>query len=186
MKKIYAISLTALTVAGLLAAGAGATYAATTGTGTNKPLANLIEKLSTRFSLNATDIQQVFDEERQQMQEQRQTDMQARQKERLDTAVTDGTITQAQEDLILAKHDEIQAFHEGLRDMDATERGEAIKTHIASLKAWAEANGIPERFLPMGGGMGGGRGEGRGMGLGQGQMKGMGMHRGQAAPTDTQ
>ncbi|MCI0479291.1 hypothetical protein L0Y59_01995 [Candidatus Uhrbacteria bacterium] len=174
MNRIRAASLAALTVAGLLTAGVGATYAAS-GPAEGTPFENLIQSISTRFGLDAEEVRQVFDEERGRVQEQRQAGMTERHTERLAQAVTDGDITQAQADLILAKLSEMQAFRESLRDMTPDERQAALETRKDDLKEWATANGIPERFLPMAGRMGAGQGRCQGTGPGNGQGKGMGM-----------
>lgn len=66
----------------------------------------------------------------------------------LDQAVKAGKLTQAQEDLLLAKHTEIRAFEKTLSSMTAADRKIAITNEIAALKAWATANNIPEQYAP--------------------------------------
>jgi len=82
---------------------------------------------------------------------------QASYKTRLDSAVTAGTITQAQENLILAEQTSQQTFMASLKGMTQTQRQAAMKANQANLKAWATTNSIPQKFIP--GGFGG-----RGMG----------------------
>ncbi|MBU1349168.1 hypothetical protein KJ781_03830, partial [Patescibacteria group bacterium] len=64
-----------------------------------------------------------------------------------------------------------------LRDMSVADRNAAIKTQTDALKEWATENGIPERLLPMMGGMGERRGQrmGNGQGPGTGVSARMGM-----------
>jgi len=83
----------------------------------------------------------------------------------LDQAVKDGKITQAQEDLIIAKQAEVKAFRDGLKDKTEADRQAAMKTEMQSIKDWATANNIPEQYVIF---------AGRGRGMGDGGM----MHRG--------
>ena len=64
--------------------------------------------------------------------------------------MTDGKITQAQADLITAKHAELKTFMESLKDKTAAERMEAMKTKMDELKQWAEDNDIPLQYLHLG------------------------------------
>lgn len=99
---------------------------------------------------------------------------------RLEQAVKDGKLTQAQADLIKAKHEEYKTAVEALKDKAAAERQAAIKTLDEGLKSWAKANNIPEQFvMPLGRGLGEGMGRGQGMGK-RGGMTGWGQQGNQA------
>ncbi|MDQ7814686.1 MAG: hypothetical protein RDU25_02715 [Patescibacteria group bacterium] len=168
------LAITAVALAGAATLGTSV-YAAQT-PGVFQDRANgLVQAIATKFNLNATEVQQVFDEQR----EQHQTEMQAKNEERLNErlkqAVTDGKLTQAQADAITAKHEEMQANMEALKDKTQEERQAAIKTQMESLKQWATDNNIPAGYLPMGfgPGRGGMMGEGHaGGGRGMGKMRG--------------
>ena len=109
--------------------------------------AGLVAKIAQRFNLNQADVQTVFDEQRTEMQAQTQT----RIADRISKAVTDGKITQAQADLIIAKEAEIKAFRDGLQGKTKDEIFSAMKTETDSLKQWVKDNNIPAGFLPFGG-----------------------------------
>lgn len=136
-KSLFAIST--LAVLGLGAFSALPTYAASNTTG-------LIDRLVERFSLNRNDVQAVFDEHRSELGVQHEQAM----KDRLTQAVTNEKITQAQSDLITAKHAELKTFMESLKDKTMEERREAMKTKMDELKQWAEDNNIPLQYLHLG------------------------------------
>ena len=120
----------------------------------------LVEALAARFNLNTADVQAVFDEQRGQMQ----VDREAKEAEHLSQAVTDGKLTQEQADVITAKRDEMRSFMESLSTLDESARRDAMKTKQDELKKWAEDNGVSASFLwggPFGGRMFGGMGHGR-------------------------
>ncbi len=171
MKIFNKLAIGAAALAGTATLGAGV-MAATVTTGTN-PMNHLANAIASKFNLNPTDVQKVFDEERTQMQAQRQAQGAARVQERLDQAVKDGKLTQAQKDMILAKHVEMQNFMKSLDGKTPVERQAAMKTEMDAVQAWAKTNNIPEEYVMMFGN--GGRGLGQGMGKGMGMGKGKGM-----------
>ncbi len=124
--------------------GLSAVSAATsTGTG------SLASKLATAFHLNQADVQKVLDQNRADHQTERAAD----EKTRLDAAVKAGTITQSQEDLIIAKQKELQAAREANKDSAADDATRDAK--MDALKQWATDNKIPMDLLRPGHGMGG-------------------------------
>ncbi len=148
---------------GLSAAGAGVIHAASSTAQTN-PVSSLVTAISQKFNLKQSDVQQVFDQQRQQMDTQRQQ----AEKDRLTQAVKDGKLTQDQADKISAKMIELQAQREANKNAfegkTLAERQALIKTEMDSLKQWATDNKIPTEFLPLGGPKMGHRG-GPGMGM---------------------
>ena len=162
MKKslIAASVAAAIGTAGLV--GVTAVNAATT-TSTTNPMSSLVDALASKFNLNKTDVQAVFDAQRTQMEAERETQVKA------DVAqlVTDGKITQAQADKINAKRAELQKEREANKDTVSTKTREEMKTEMdakrTELEKWATDNGISTDYLRylMGGGHGhGGRGLG--------------------------
>jgi hypothetical protein len=107
---------------------------------------SLAGKIASAFHLNQTDVQKVIDTDRadhRAAMEQKFTD-------RLNQAVTDGKITAAQKDQILAKQKELTDTLEANKDKDPAARHAAIKTEMDSLKQWATDNKIPLNLLgPM-------------------------------------
>lgn len=158
MKKHLAIAATAATI-GLAGLGAGVAHAATTDNTTkNDPMSSLVDKIATKFNLNKTEVQQVFDQQKTEMQAQRETQVKA------DVAklVTDGKITQAQADLINAKRAELEkqrdADKASFESMSDADRKTAMDKKKAELEAWAKQNNIDSQYLRYV--MGGGRGHG--------------------------
>lgn len=137
---VTALGITTITGAGIANA---ATDTTSSGVGAN----SLVTKLAEKFKLNKTEVQAVFDEQRSARVAEREQAM----KDRLATAVKDGTITQAQSDTITAKLAELKAAREANRDKPAQERRAAMKIERDNLKQWAEDNDIDLSFLrPVG------------------------------------
>jgi Spy/CpxP family protein refolding chaperone len=151
-KKALLVTGAATTIGLSTMAGAASAAAAnsTNDTGENKGIDSLVEKIATRFNLNKDQVQEVFDENR----EERHKEMQARLEERLDEAVTAGKITSEQKTLILNKLEEMHAYMESLKGKAPEERKELMKQKHDELKQWAEDNDIPTEYLPMGRGHG--------------------------------
>lgn len=156
------LMLSAVTVLGL--GGIAALHAAPTDAAGNST--NLIDRLVQRFNLNKSDVQEVFDEQRQAMEAQREQEM----KDRLAQSVTDGKLTQAQADLITAKHNELKSFMDSLKDKTPQERHDALKTKMDEIKQWAQDNNIPLQYLHLGGPRPRGFGHGFGGHMGMGMM----------------
>ena len=173
LKTIKTLAITSAVVAGVAAFGTTAIHAATPSETMARPnhMASLVTALSKKFNLNQVDVQKLFDEQRTQMHQERETKHAEQLKTRLAQAVTNGKLTQAQADLITTKQAELKTLMESLKDKTETERQAAMKTKMNELKQWATTNGIPEQFAAFGpmGGHGGGRGPG-----GPGGMKGPG------------
>jgi hypothetical protein len=158
------IIITALAIATL---GAGIltsskVFAQTTPSG-NNPMSTLIQKIATKFGLNTSDVQAVFDQDRTDQEAQQETDYEAR----LTQAVTDGKITEAQKQLILTKHKELEASRQNqMQNMQGktdTERKAAMESERTALETWAKENNIDMSYLMGGRGMGH-RGGPKGMG----------------------
>lgn len=116
----------------------------------------IVKKLVERFNLNTEEVQQVFDEAR----EERQQEMQARFEERLNQAVSEGKINQEQKEAIIAKKDEMKANRGKFKDLAPEERHQNREAHRQEMETWAEENGIDLDLVPMllGGGHRGGFG----------------------------
>ena len=145
-QKLFATSIASVGVAAIVGV-AGVSAATSTSSG------NLASKIATVFHLNQADVQKVIDQNRADHQAQ----LQVANKARLDAAVKAGTITQAQEDLIIAKQQELQAARVAAKGStaDPATRRAAMKTQMDALKQWATDNKIPMNLLrPMGGGHG--------------------------------
>ena len=104
MKKvIIASSIAALGVTGL---AGGAVFATANSTSGTDPMSGLVSAISTKFNLKKDDVQKVFDEQRAQMETQREQEV----KDQVAQLVKDGKLTQAQADKINAKRAELDQF----------------------------------------------------------------------------
>ena len=154
MKKKLLLSAAVVTLAGLSYFGTGYTFAQST----DSQSTTLVQKIATKFGLNQTDVQAVFDEHRDEHHQQ----MQTRFEEKLTQLVKDGKLTEEQKTKIIAKFSEMKeqndTTREAMRDKTPEERKAARDTKQEELKTWAEANGIDVDVLT------GAFGPGRGMG----------------------
>ena len=98
----------------------------------------IVAKIAERFNLNVTDVQSVFDEER----DERRAEMYARFSEYLDELVSSGKITVNQKDTILAKHEELQNQIDELRSLPAEQRREKMKSLHDDFKNWLNDQGL--------------------------------------------
>ena len=139
MNKKILMPVIAFAIISMSTFGASAAYAQTTD---SSPFQSLIQKIVEKFGLKQADVEAVFEEHRNQMQQE----MQQRMETRLSEAVTNGTITEEQKQLILKKHEEIQAEHEknkeSWQNMTQEERKAEHEKRQAEMKAWAGENGI--------------------------------------------
>lgn len=147
MKKHLAIAATAATI-GLAGLGAGVANAATSDSSTKTdPMSSLVDKIATKFNVNKTEVQQVFDTQKAEMQAERETKVMAD----IAKLVTDGKITQAQADFINAKRAELRVARESDTSTDDTatraERKAAMDNKKSELEAWASDNGIDSTYL---------------------------------------
>lgn len=147
VKKPLLVAGIASTVALGGVAGSGIVSAATPGNGSPSGQSNLVDAIASKFNLNKSDVQAVFDQNRQNREAERQQKFEAR----LDRAVKDGKITSAQKDQILAKQAELKSYMESIKDKSPKERHQLMKTKLDELKAWAKENNIPLQYLGPGG-----------------------------------
>lgn len=118
----------------------------------------IVDKIAKKFDLNKDDVQKVFDENRAEHEAERQQ----RLEKKLDKAVSDGKITSAQKDQIIAKLGEMKSFFDSLKDKSPAERKASLKAKRGELQQWAKDNNIPDGLLMpegMHGGFGGHRPE---------------------------
>jgi len=134
-KNVVAATVGSLAFAAIL--GAGAIYAQ----GGNLQTNDLPQLIAQKFNLNQDEVQTVFDQYREQRREQRQQENQQRMEENLNQAVADGKITESQKQLILQKHQEMQAERES-ETFDPGQGRENARKHHDEMEQWAKDNGI--------------------------------------------
>lgn len=157
MKPVSLLTSLAVTAALITTAGIGVSYAAEQNTDQANPMESLVSAIATKFNLSETDVQAVFDEQRDQMEAEREQIF----ADKIAQAVTDGDLTQDQADQLQDKRNAIESLRESLADSTDEERREAMKTAMDELHQWALDNNIPREYVPMGGpGMHGHHGRG--------------------------
>lgn len=158
-------AITAISAAGFT--GVQIASAATDTTSTN-PMTSLVDAVSTKFNLNKTEVQAVFDEQRSVMEAEREAEV----KEQIAQLVSDGKLTKDQADKLTAKRAELKAERETNRDehqaLTADERKAVVAEHKTELDAWFNETGIDTQYRYL---LTGGHGRGGQGGLGFGTMK---------------
>ncbi len=160
IKPMLAVAMTSAAVGGATLLG-GALVSAQSNTNST----GIVDKIASRFNLNPSDVQQVFDEAHQ----ERESAMKQKVSEHLQSKVDDGTITNEQKSAIEAKLVEMDAKRDTLRDQELSpkERRDAMRSLHEELKTWADSQGIDLQSLLPSGGKGHGR---HGMGHGGDMM----------------
>lgn len=142
MKKVLIGATMAVIALGLCAAVAvNAQFRS--GDGSASPL---VQKLVERFNLNAEEVQEVFEEAREEMRQETQ----ARFEERIgDEANRIGldSLTDEQKEALSAKREELRERVEAFKNLSAEERQTKMEELRGELEAWAEENGIDSEML---------------------------------------
>lgn len=145
---IVAAAITTLGVGGAMSLN-GVVNAATDTTSSD-PMSSLVQKIADKFNLNKSDVQAIFDQQRDEMETQREQAF----KDRLAQAVKDGKLTQDQADKITAKAAELKANRDANRNkfksMTEEERHAAMKSERDALDQWVNDNDIPTEYLHFG------------------------------------
>lgn len=141
--KINKIALGAL-VLGLMVSSMGVAEASRPGAfGDNNPMQDLVAKISEKFNLNPNEVQQVFDEQRDAMKAKHKEQEVAR----LTKAVSEGKLTQAQADLIVAKRAELQNLRISFEGKSKDEIVVLMQSQKVELEKWIAENNIPKEFM---------------------------------------
>lgn len=151
MKKvIIASSIAALGVTGL---AGGAVFATANSTSGTDPMSGLVSAIATKFNLKKDNVQKVFDEQRTQMETQREQEV----KDQVAQLVKDGKLTQAQADKINAKRAELVKEREANRtseqNLTDAQRKTKMEERKTTLDTWLKDNNIDSQYayLLMGG-----------------------------------
>ena len=156
MKKvIIASSIAALGVTGL---AGGAVFATANSTSGTDPMSGLVSAIATKFNLKKDDVQKVFDEQRTQMETQREQEV----KDQVAQLVKDGKLTQAQADKINAKRAELVKEREANRtseqNLTDAQRKTKMEERKTALDTWLKDNNIDSQYVYLLMGGHGGRG----------------------------
>ena len=104
---------------------------------------SLVAAIATKFNLNQSDVQAVFDEQREKHQAERKAEIETK----LTQAVADGKITEAQKQAILARHQEMQSNRpdkDEMRNMTAEQRNAKMEERRSEMNAWLSTNGLSQ------------------------------------------
>ncbi|MCL4374787.1 hypothetical protein M1523_02910 [Patescibacteria group bacterium] len=173
-KKPWLSLIAVVLVTGTILSVSQPAYAANGWLGNNNVFSRLVEFISQKFGLDKTQVQNAVNDFKQQEKAKitpRPTmtpeDQQAREKKRLDNSVSQGKITQAQEDAIIAELNALKTKYPFSSTTTADQRKTQMQNLQNELQSWAQANGINAKLIwPIGVG-GGFVGEMRGMGRGR-------------------
>lgn len=156
-KKVIATALVATVLGSGLFAAKTAFAAETAST---NPMSSLVQQIATKFGLKTEDVQAVFDQNRSEMQAKMEADYETK----LTQNVTDGKITAAQKQLIIAKRKELESNRksnmESMKTMTQEQRKVARDAEKTALDTWAAQNNIDAKYLMFRGRGGHGRGLG--------------------------
>jgi len=103
----------------------------------------IVLKLAEKFGLNASEVQDVFKE----VHDEHEADREARFSEHLNDLVSDGKLTESQKQMILDKHEEMEAKMDEFKDLEPEQRREKMQQYHEELKIWATENGVEFPFM---------------------------------------
>lgn len=159
MKKHLAVigAVTAISAAGLT--GVGIAHATNTTTSTTNPMSSLVDAIASKFNLDKSKVQSVFDEQRTKMDAERETQVASE----VAQLVKDGKLTQTQADSLNAKRAELTKEREANRTTDEglteDQRRANMDKRRTALDTWLKAQGIDQQYAHL---LMGGRGHGPG------------------------
>ena len=108
---------------------------------------SLVDAIAHKFNLKTADVQSVFDEQR----DQQEAAGDAEVAEELKQLVSDGKLTQAQADKLVAKRAEIEKEREAMRGEMSDKTHDEMKATMdakrAELEQWATDNDIDTEYL---------------------------------------
>lgn len=154
-------AVTAISAAGFTGVQIANAATDTSSTATH-PMSSLVDAVASKFNLNKTDVQAVFDEQRDKMESEREADV----KGQVAQLVSDGKITQDQADKINKKRAELKTERDANRTsretLSKTERKAKMDERKAAIDTWLEQNSIDKQYayLLIGGHGHGGHGPG--------------------------
>lgn len=142
MKQSTRTLLITAAVATATLGGIGVASAATTSSSTDD--SSIVGKIATKFNLNKSEVQAVFDENR----AEHKAEMQADRAQAIKDAVSAGTLTQAQADHISAAFEEIDTLRGDAHRSELTaSTRQSIKDKMDALHTWADEQNIDLREI---------------------------------------
>lgn len=108
---------------------------------------SIIQKLVEKFNLNAEEVQEVFDEARDEMRQEAQARFEERAGGKMDKMPEFNQLTDEQKEALSAKREELREKFEALKDISPEERQAKMEELREELESWAEENGIDSKVL---------------------------------------
>lgn len=139
MKKTYVLGGVTLASLAVLTLGAGQAQAHRA-MGDDSAFAT---RLAQRFNLQEGEVKTFLAQEH----EQRHENMKQRMEERLSTLVNEGKLTEEQKQAILAKHIELEALKETLKEKTPEERKAAMSEKRKEIEIWAQEQNIDLKLV---------------------------------------
>ena len=147
MKKILIPTLVAVLITGAATYGINKVNAETN----ESDLPPMIQRLVEKFNLNKDDVTKFVNEER----TTRQAEMQKKFEDKLTELVKNGKLTESQKTALIAKHNEMKANRQNIRNTTKEERHEKMEAERTAYEAWAKSQGIDLSLIrPEGKGFG--------------------------------
>lgn len=139
--------LTLSLIGGIFAYGFNSVRAETS----QSELSPMIQKLVEKFNLNKDDVSKFVTEQKTVNQQERQKEFE----DKLAQLVKDKKLTESQKTALVAKHNEMKANRQNIKDTTREERQTKMKAEREAYEAWAKSQGIDLSLLkPMGRGLG--------------------------------
>lgn len=115
----------------------------------------LVQMIAQKFGLDESQVQSVVTDYANQHKATMQQNMQDREKKRLDTLVSQGKITSAQEQQILDEQKKLASEYnpQTLKGLTPDERKQKLQQEKAEIDAWSQSAGIDAKYLRPGFGM---------------------------------
>lgn len=143
MKKLVIITALVFAVTGIVTSISSVSAQTPTPT-TGK---TIVQRIAERFGLNQSDVEAVFDQQRQ----EHQAEHRVRMEERLNQLVAEGTLNETQKQAILTKLQEMasqkQSMKDSLQTMTPEQRQAEMQKKQQEMKAWADSLGIDQSLL---------------------------------------
>lgn len=147
MRKMLAAAGIATVVGATGLTSVGIVNAASTASTSTDPMSSLVDAIASKFNLNKSDVQSVFEAQRAEMEAKHESEVKAK----VAQLVTDGKLTQDQADKINAKRAELQKEREANKAANQSKTREEMKTEReakrTALETWAKENGIDTTYL---------------------------------------
>lgn len=138
MNKKHYIAAAIIAIVGASIIGAGSVAAQNA----DENRVSMVKQLAQKLGIEEHKVQSAMDA----IHTERQGAMQKQMEEKLNQAVKDGKLTEAQKKLMIQKHAEIKAEREShretMKNMTPEQRKIEMEKHQAELQTWAQDNGI--------------------------------------------